>query len=363
MALTDNARTRLHAAVDGELDAIQKAQDTAKAGWTTKEKAYQATIAEREALIAELTKPPVPEPPVPEPPTPVPPVPEPPAPKPVWTPDTLVYLTQGPPLRSDEPRYKGYGAHERKLGISNQGRDWSPGSVPKVIPPYPRQYAPTGELYTHHNAWFEVCVSAGGTDPEHRDVRVQLAVDFVGQLLPATDLLPRRWVVTKTFPKDAPMDGAFWNGGDVYSPTERWPGRAPNPYWRTEADGWSFTTLPMTTPDGKVDDTRGIAHGFWPTVFMPRVPLQPGAQVAILGRMRLITDNPKVDVSKARITGGMSGDAFSGPTVVVGKNGHNPSLTHCRHMALGEDWRPVGICTGTADEIRAYPPIPTGKGA
>lgn len=275
--------------------------------------------------------------------------------RPRWSADELVYLTQGPPLRADEPRYRGYGAHERKLGITNQGRDWSPGAVPKVTPPYPRHWPPTGETYTHHNVWGEATPSDGGMDPAHRDVRLHVALDYVGQLLPADDSGVRRYVATKLPAAGARMGGAYWHGGDVYSPTIKWPGRLPNPYWRLEDEGWSLSCLPMTNPDGSPKNDTAIAHWFWPSTYMPRVEITPGADVIILGRMRLTTDNPAVDVGKARFTGCVSGDAYAGPNVVVGANGRNPSLTHPRHLILGAQWRTVGLVTGTAEQIRTRP--------
>lgn len=271
--------------------------------------------------------------------------------------EDVIYDKFGAPVRTDKmpPAWTSWGkwgAQEAPLGMSNKARDWYAGARPGVEPPYPATYAAVGG-YDHHNVWGQVLPVDGGMPAAHRSVRLQMAIPQVWHLEAGV------WSRKKSDAEiGKALNGGYWNGGSTYSKTIDWPSTEPNPYWRHEPDGTlSIDLTPTTGVDGKPLDSQCIAHFFFPA-FFPRQPILPGAQVAIVGAMRLIPGTPGVDVTQAKFVGCLGGDMFPDATTSIGAGNKNPPIGLPRHRLFTDKWRHVGYVTGTEAQIRTYPPMP-----
>lgn len=277
--------------------------------------------------------------------------------------DKIVYDMFGAPLRSDSTTL---GAHEGPLeGVVPNSYDFYKGARRGVIGPYPTAgYVSAHHLatdhWTHHNAWGALVVQSGAHSV--RDVRVHL------EGLEILHLVDGSWRVIRQ--GEATMTKRNLSGGYYqFQPFGKTMDLTKDPsFYRKETVGWSVSLKPMINETAMQPNVSAACfHFFWPDLF-PRLPFSGDkTQVAIRLRAKLISDDPTVDVSKARFLLHVSGDLFLGAnagTYVSSKTGAkvNPPFAAPRWRKLSGEWQNYGHVTGTEAEIRGYPVIPFRAG-
>ena len=303
------------------------------------------TIYPGDRLLIPVDAPVDPEPPIdPEPEPPIDPPVDPVEPPAGWfapiTVDGIIRDHFDTPKRSDG-RFPNMGKHKMELVGVNPGWDWGHGAR---LGEGEHRPLPKSANRDHHNIWGQAMIGDGHTPV--RDVRLQVGRWQVWHLR------SNGWVPLRDDSSVGEIQGAF-QGGMLYRPNTI----IRDGYVRPEDVGYSIDLRPCVKPDGTPTELDTFAHwyyrGFW-----PRQPIQQGTQmVALLCQMRLISDDPNVNVDDAKFVGCIGGDVFA-EAKDAGTN-TNAAFSMPIHRRLTSEWQSFSCVTGReADQRELLPGAP-----